>query len=209
MYPMTLLCDLARKHETDKGGQHYRYGGGDADTNHAYTPVYHSLFGEHRSDVRHVLEIGVHQGSSLRMWKEYFPHARIIGLDTNADCLRHSEDRIKVIIADQNNPDDLRVAMKIASRGFFNIDFDLIIDDGSHERDHQITSMQVLLPYLTRLGYYIIEDLGIGPRESLSRLDDAVPKGYRGEAIMITGGLGPKVQPHEWLYVIRRAAAAS
>src|ERR1700692_4306194 len=92
--PMTPLCELARKHETDKGGQHFRYGGGDSDTNHNYTPVYHRMFEEDRDSVRNVLEIGVHQGSSVRMWKEYFPRAQIVGIDTNMECLRHAEDRI-------------------------------------------------------------------------------------------------------------------
>lgn len=203
MTDMTPLCELARKHETDKGGQHYRYGGGDSDTCHAYTPVYHSLLSEDRDNVKNVLEIGVHAGSSVRMWKDYFPNAQIVGLDTNVDCLRHAETRIQVIMADQNNPHDIKLAMDIVGRGTRPL-FDLIIDDGSHERAHQIVSMGVLLPYLEDWGYYVIEDLGTGPHESLASLYAAVPMGYLGDAIKIVGGLGPKVQPHEWLFVVRR-----
>jgi|SRR5579864_202743 len=198
---MTPLCELARKYETDKGGQHYRYGGGDSDTNHNYTPVYHSLFAEDRDEVKHVLEIGVHAGSSLRMWKEYFPNAHVVGIDSNADCLKHAEERISVFIADQNNP---RQLVEVLSK--FDQDaplFDLIVDDGSHVREHQITSLKTLLPFLAPWGSYVIEDLGTGPEESLQSLKDAVPPGYEYEAIKIVGGLGPKVQPHEWLFVVR------
>jgi len=197
---MTPLCELARKHETDKGGQHYRYGGGDSDTNHNYTSVYHGIFGEDRESVTAVLEIGVHQGSSVRMWKEYFPKAQIVGLDINLDCLKHAEDRITVIMADQNNPIELAAAVGARK-------FDLIVDDGSHERSHQITSMKVLVHALEDWGWYIIEDLGTGPVESLKSLAAAVPDGFEGEAVKITGGLGPKVQPHEWLYIVRRKHA--
>jgi cephalosporin hydroxylase len=198
---MTPLCELARKHETDKGGQHFRYGGGDSDTNHNYTPVYHHLFAEDRNEVRNVLEIGVHQGSSVRMWKEYFPRAQIVGIDTNSECLRHAEDRIVVITADQNNPEQLRQA--VYGHG---PKFDLIVDDGSHERQHQIVSMQTLLPYLEDWGYYVIEDIGVMP-EFPPELAVAVPPGYDYQALYIKGGLGPKVQPGEWLMVLRRKPA--
>jgi len=194
---MTPLCELARKYETDKGGQHFRYGGGDSDTNHNYTPVYHAIFGEDRDNVKDVLEIGVHAGSSLRMWKEYFPKAYIVGLDINLDCMRYKEDRVDVRMADQNNPAQLTRVLGAHQ-------FDIIVDDGSHERSHQIVSMQTLLPLLQDWGWYIIEDLGTGPVENLKSLMDAVPDGFEGEAIKITGGLGPKVQPHEWLFIVRR-----
>ena len=197
---MTPLCELARKYETDKGGQHLRYGGGDSDTNHNYTPVYHHLFEEDRMDVRNVLEIGVHAGSSLRMWKEYFPNAMIVGLDTNQECLKHSGDRIKVIMADQNNPEQLRSAV-VAHVALER--FDLIVDDGSHVREHQIVSMTTLLPYLADWGYYVIEDIGTMPQFPLE-LVAAVPPDYEFQAIYVEGGLGPKVQPGEWLMVIWR-----
>lgn len=196
---MTKLCKLARKHETDKGGQHYRYGGGDSDTCHNYTPVYHRLFDGKEDKITSVLEIGVHAGSSLRMWKEYFPNAFILGIDCNSDCLRHKEHhRIDVQIADQNNPSQLLGVVKDQT-------FDLIVDDGSHERLHQVTSMKTLLSFLKEDGVYVVEDLGTGPVESLHDLVDAVPPGFVYDAVKIVGGLGPKVQPHEWLFIVKRA----
>ena len=199
---MTPLCELARKYETDKGGEHYRYGGGDSDTCHNYTPRYHALFGEDREKVRHVLEIGIHQGCSLRMWKEYFPKANIVGLDSNRECLRHAEERILCLPADQSNPVSLAMAMGQVPQDA--PPFDLIVDDGSHERGHQIISMKTLLPFLAPWGYYVIEDLSTGPEESLQSLKDAVPLGYHWACVKIVGGLGPKVQPHEWLFYVRR-----
>lgn len=194
---MTPLCELARKYETDKGGNHLRYGGGDSDTCHAYTEHYHRLLEPMRQTVENVLEIGVNSGGSLRMWQDYFPNAKVLGLDINRDCLKHAEDRITVKMADQHSEGQLTAAAGDKH-------YDLIIDDGSHERHHQIFSMQVLLPYLEDQGYYIIEDLSTGEIDSLASLFAAVPEGFSAEAIKIVGGLGPKVQPHEWLFVVRR-----
>ena len=195
---MTILCDLARKYETDKGGSHLRYGGGDSDTCHNYTPVYHNFFEQHRMAFRHVLEIGVHAGSSLRMWKEYFPHAQILGLDTNAECLKQAEDRITIVMADQNNVAALRAAIL----GWPS--FDLILDDGSHERDHQVTSLRTLLPYVRPKGFYVVEDLSPGGdplAAGRDRLVRELPPTCWYNMVKILGGLGPKVQPHEWLFM--------
>lgn len=201
---MTILCDLARKHETDKGGSHFRYGGGDSDTCHNYTPEYHAMFGEDRADVEHVLEIGVNAGSSLRMWADYFANAEIVGLDSNAECMKHTDptNRIKVLMADQGDPLSLLDALAKLPEG--SPKFDAIIDDGSHERNHQIVSMQTLLPFMAPWGYYVIEDIGTWPSPP-PELPAAVPPGFVGEYIKVTGGLGPKVYPHEWLFVVRYA----
>jgi len=200
---MTPLCELARKYETDKGGQHYRYGGGDSDTNHNYTPVYHELFGTWREQVSHVLEIGINAGSSLKMWQEYFPYAHIVGIDCDPGTFRHTKDdpRISCHLADQNNPVDLYKVMDSLdpARGRFQ----LIIDDGSHVREHQVTSMKTLLPYLSLDGIYVVEDIGT-MAEPPEALPLAVLPGFKGKYRKIVGGLGWKVQPFEWLYIVRR-----
>jgi hypothetical protein len=155
---MTPLCELARKHGTDKGGEHLQRG----DTCHNYTPAYHQLFKDRREQVKSVLEIGIGGGHSLRMWKDYFPNALICGLDSNKDCL-FVEDRIQCYAADQYNELDLLTTVYAVGLPIRENDyrpkFDLIVDDGSHEPAHQIFTAQVLLPYLARDGIYVIEDI--------------------------------------------------
>lgn len=186
--PTTPLCDLAKKHETDKGGRHYRYGGGDSDTCHEYTPIYWDLLHEKKDAVKHVLEIGVNAGSSLRMWKEFFPNADIVGFDCRREVL-FTEDRIQCIAADQGSVESLVVAM-----GQINPDkpsFDMIIDDGSHETHHQIISMQTLLPFLAKDGIYVIEDLNVDCKPEI--VGQHVPDGYVWEAIEAPGGIGKAI----------------
>ena len=174
---MTLLCELAKKHGTDKGGKHYIAG----DTCHEYTPIYDRLFGDRRWSVTRVLEIGVNYGCSMRMWEEYFPNAVIIGLDHNPDCLRHTAGRVLVVSGDQGNEQSLLAAVG-------NEQFDLIVDDGSHQLDHQIASMRVLLPSLKKDGYYVIEDLQYDCKPEL--VYDHTPVGFLPVLYRCEPGLG-------------------
>lgn len=173
MRALTDLCLLAKKHSTDKGGRHNTYNFAPCHGTHEYTPLYHDLFSKQRLLVQNVLEIGVNKGCSLRMWREYFPNAHVIGLDIETECLFH-EERIECFKADQNDPSSLTHAMALAGKG----PYDVIIDDGSHLMNHQAVSMKTLLPYLSDIGVYVIEDI---PRDQNwhDYLLKNVPDGYR------------------------------
>lgn len=185
----TYLDKLARKYQTDKGGNHLKYGGGDSDSCHAYTKVYSEELSRKRFEVKHVLEIGINAGSSLRMWKAYFPSANIVGLDSNAQALIHSEHRIMCLPADQNNAQSLHEAM--AKLDPDAPKFDVIIDDGSHEVEHQIVSLVTLLPFLAVGGNYFVEDIGPDTkRTSRDRISDCIPEGFAIKDHHVEGGVG-------------------
>lgn len=191
---MTPLCDLALKHHTDKGGWHTLAG----DTCHNYTPVYHDLFGHRRNTVRRVLEVGVNHGYSLRMWQEYFPNADIFGFDIKPECL-FQDTRIRCFHADQGNPDLLHSAVAKTGGG----PFDLIIDDGSHVRHHQVITAKTLIPYLAPEGSYITEDLA-GPeaaeitcRPDLLAAEINIPDGFVWRGLFAGDGIGrARCKPH-------------
>lgn len=172
---LTPLCELAKTHQTDKGGWHTWYGGVQGTTCHNYTPTYHALFADRRAEVKRVLEIGVNSGASLRMWADYFPNAEVIGLDIRRDCL-FNEGRIRCLEANQASPASLHDAVEILGLGPG--EFDLIVDDGSHELDHQLISAQTLLPYVKLGGYYIIEDIALDCRPQIVTNRIACPPGY-------------------------------
>lgn len=165
MRPLTPLCELALKHMTDKGGRHNLYNGNFTETCHEYTPVYSDLLSDRRLDVEDVLEIGVNGGCSLRMWREYFPRALIVGLDIEQGYLIN-EERIQCVLADQGSEVSLMTAM--CALDFRK--FDLIVDDGSHDVDHQICSARTLLPFLKPGGFYVIEDLTCAPDVLIERI---------------------------------------
>lgn len=185
---LTPLCQLARKHETDKGGWHLRYGGGDSDTCHNYTPTYNHLF-LYPQHIQRVFEIGINAGSSLRMWADFFPNAHIFAIDSCATTLFET-DRIHCYACDQNNPLELLSVMERIEleTGIPSVNsFDLIVDDGSHIREHQITSMKTLLPFISGRGWYIIEDLG-DTCHALVNLEPGLLPGY--SALVVPTGVG-------------------
>jgi len=136
-----FLDELAIKYNTDKSSK-----------NHNYTKTYDKYLSPIREQKLNILEIGVLNGASLKMWGEYFPNSQIYGLDISPDCKKHEKDNIKVIIGSQDDEEFLIQNIK-------SIKFDLIIDDGSHISRHQIKSFNVLFDSLNSGCYYIIEDV--------------------------------------------------
>ena len=182
---MTILCELADKHQTDKGGRSTTYGGVPGDTCHNYTPAYHAMLGDRRESVRRVLEVGVNAGSSLRMWEEYFPAATIVGLDIRREVL-FTAGRVQCHYADQSCRQSLVDAVAAAGGG----PFDLIVDDGSHEDHHQITTAEALLPLLAPGGALVIEDITVDCRPDLLAERIHLPAGFGWRAVECGIGIG-------------------
>jgi len=138
-----------------------KYGG------HLYTLIYNEVFAHLRDKQIRLLEIGVGGyeyektgGLSLKMWADYFPYAEITGLDIHRKSLSMPP-RIKVVHGSQT--DESLLATLTAERG----PFDIIIDDGSHVVDHQISSFFFLYPKISPNGLYAIEDIQTSFSEAL------------------------------------------
>jgi len=106
-----------------------------------------------------LLEIGVHKGGSLELWRDYFPLGTIAGIDTNLPKGFSPGERIHVF---EGNQVDLKflseVAEKVAPKGF-----DIIIDDASHIGEFtRISFWHLFDNYLKPGGLYAIEDWGTG-----------------------------------------------
>lgn len=139
---MFALTDLLNGYNTDKN----KY--------HTYAQVYEKFFPKIRDRVTSVLEIGVYNGESLRVWRDFFPNAQIYGIDNNPTCLV-DELRITSRLGDQCDP------LFLTYIGMKHGPFDIIIDDGSHVIEHQLTSFLYLWPFLKAdgLSLYFIEDV--------------------------------------------------
>jgi 23S rRNA U2552 (ribose-2'-O)-methylase RlmE/FtsJ len=136
------LDELGLKFATDK-----------ASSGHNYLDLYERYFSAIRDKNVKILEIGVLNGSSLAVWEAYFPNAKIIGADINPATKIFERSRVQIEILDQSNIEQL------VQLGLKHGPFDVIIEDGSHFWDHQITSLKTLFPFVKNGGTYVIEDL--------------------------------------------------
>jgi FkbM family methyltransferase len=134
-------------------------------------PFYEKYMKPFRNAPINILEIGVFFGASIRMWREYFPCATVYGIDhfkgvqgngSTFDCSRKfledskGVDRVRLIECDQSN----RTAL-ISLRDRFTQDgvqFQFIIDDGSHLMKDQQQSLGTLWSCLANGGVYFMED---------------------------------------------------
>lgn len=127
------------------------YGTDKASGGHKYLVAYQQFVWQ---PVRSMLEIGVAAGNSLRMWAKIFPQAeRIVGIDINPECCREYDDpRIEVHV--MNATDALALAT-------IDGNFDLIIDDGSHQTRDAVETFELLYPRVRPEGVYSVEDLPV------------------------------------------------
>src|ERR1041384_5899313 len=118
-------------------------------------PWYDAAIGDAWPRVTAVLELGVHHGGSVQLWRGYFPHARIIGIDADIRGARIADPtRIELFQGRQDDAAFLHdIASRVAPEGF-----DLIIDDASHVRKPSEASFRALYPHLKPGGWYAIED---------------------------------------------------
>ncbi len=130
-----------------------------------YIPLYvehFQRFGLTPENVKNVLEIGTNKGCSLRMWAEFFPNAMIHGIDITRvyeDPEKLNHPHIQTHLVDQGSKSELGAFVQFGAPG---VEFDLIIDDGSHDQYDQQLSLGMLFDRLRKGGLYIIEDLITG-----------------------------------------------
>jgi hypothetical protein len=90
----------------------------------------------------------------LLAWKEYFPNAKIFGIDVAPDCMI-SEDRIETYLLDSTNKHLCDYTLEDKK-------FDIILDDGLHTADAQFKTFKAFFGRVNNNGIYIIEDIGGG-----------------------------------------------
>ena len=147
---MTLDA-LARKYGSDKHS-------------HGFCPFYERLFGPVRADVEAILEIGVMNGASIRMWLDYFPNATVYGMD---NCMYVNravwprDDRFTFVLAEPDGPTAGELQRLVSAVGRF----DIVLDDASHTMHYQKLYMQELLPHTAM--FYVVEDLDTSFKQAL------------------------------------------
>jgi predicted O-methyltransferase YrrM len=128
---------------------------------HPYTVPYSLLFEPLRKKPIKFAEIGVFRGASLLAWRRFFTQARIYGFDNDVNNLdfiaSHGWKDVHVDIMDASHPESIRTQLtKYVQDGEL---FDVILDDASHNPEHQVEVIRTALPLLKQGGILIVEDI--------------------------------------------------
>lgn len=140
MFNPKYLTQLGMKYQTDKSYFHL------------FTEFYEDYFQSFKDKPITILEIGILQGKSLLMLKEFFPLATIHAIDINPSSVNLKLGDIHTHLCSQ---DDFKTLTTL----FHDIKFDIIIEDGSHMTSHQQSSLGFFFSFLNPNGIYICEDL--------------------------------------------------
>lgn len=120
---------------------------------HHYLDVYDKYFSAYRDREIVFVEFGVSEGGSLELWRSYFgSKARIIGVDINPACRQFGGQGIEVLIGDQADPDFLKKLAEHVGP------IDILVDDGGHTANQQITTFEHLYHTVKVPGIYLVED---------------------------------------------------
>jgi hypothetical protein len=122
-----------------------------------YFKHYEEHFSSFRQRPIKILEIGVKDGDSLQIWKDYFhEESEIYGIEINQEPLKDFKlERTKIFFGSQTDMVFLNKVLGEMGK------VDIIIDDGGHTQDQLITSFNFLFEHaLKDGGVYVMEDLG-------------------------------------------------
>lgn len=153
------LHEISNTHKTDKNFEH-----------NFYRRVYDNELINIKETATKVCEIGVRglwedigwsNGNSLRVWRDYFTNAEVLGLDIDTSGFDSLGERISVDYIDQSNKDQV---VKYSTNL---VDYDLIIDDGSHRMYDQQITFAYFFKSLKSGGIYILEDLHTSPEVNI------------------------------------------
>jgi hypothetical protein len=141
------LLELAPSYGTDKHYGHNYFG-----------LVYDKILSPLKYDIKTLIEIGIFDGDSLLLWRDFFENATIVGVEK---YMEHSMkilgnkdlSRLDLLHLDASKEENLDlITTKYTS-------VDVIIDDGSHKMFDQQIALAKLFKALKPGGFYILEDL--------------------------------------------------
>lgn len=130
----------------------------DKNTVHSYLPLYQNLLIRKKLTAKNVLEVGIWNGGSIKLWSEFFPNATVYGLDILN--INNVWDEIK-----NKNNIKLYTSTDAYNTHFFNneflnkVQFDFMLDDGPHTLESMKQFIRMYSQLMTEDGILIIEDV--------------------------------------------------
>ena len=149
------LEEISKQYRSDKGAVY-----------HNYLEIYEKYFSKYRTTLENFLEIGLWEGESIRMWRDYFAVGNLVGADI-LDLSHITLPNTQIHLCDQSNREHLEdLITKTYNQ------FDIIIDDGGHMMHQQQITLATIFKYLKPGGVFVIEDLHTSGHPSYTRPGD-------------------------------------
>ena len=146
----------------------------DKNTSHSYLSTYEKLLEKKKNTAKNILEIGIQNGGSIKLWHDYFVNATIYGLDKMDEEHQWIEiknkDRI-ILYCSHDAYDTDKFKNTFLDK---NIKFDLLLDDGPHTLGSMMTFIQLYSQIMADDGILIIED--VQQLDWIDKLKEIVPE---------------------------------
>jgi SAM-dependent methyltransferase len=124
-----------------------------------YYRVYEPHFAPIRNKSLNIVELGVLEGKSTKIFSRYFQHSRILAIDLTMRPIDFSDyANVHYTQCDQKD----RLALAQLCNTTFPLGIDLVIDDAAHIGLYSLEAFLCLFPLLRPGGIYVIEDWGTG-----------------------------------------------
>lgn len=144
----------------------------DKGTVHSYIEVYEELFAPYRTTSKRILEIGLFEGHSMRLWEEYFQGAEVHGVDLSDTPHCGLADLRPMLAEGTHKISFMDAANLIEVEHIFNdMKFDVVIEDANHYLEDQIAIWNNMRSRLVPDGLYIIEDVADVDRDGAKFLE--------------------------------------
>ncbi len=187
---MDTLAQIYARHS---GGVKFN----DKGSTHSYIEVYEELLAPYRETSLDIIEIGLYDGHSYLMWKEYFTGGYVFGIDVDEQPLGKVDLR-PVMDANRNfvtlcdGSDEKEVEMRFPLEWHR---WDVVIDDAAHTLEQQLKIYSVWKERLRPGAIYIIEDIQDIDRDrhhfeelGFKILDRRSVKGRYDDVLAVIGG---------------------
>jgi hypothetical protein len=143
-----ILDQIGKKTGTDKSSKH-----------HNYLHHYEQHLTEYRHEPITFIECGIggyeykdRGGQSLRMWREWFSCAKVVGFDLY-DKSGINIEGVEIYQGSQDDREFLTAMINVVGRPT------VFIDDGSHHCDLTLKTFEIVFPALKSKGWYVLEDV--------------------------------------------------
>tara|TARA_X000001036_G_scaffold379030_1_gene369681 strand:+ start:33 stop:890 length:858 start_codon:yes stop_codon:yes gene_type:complete len=121
---------------------------------HKYSFFYEKYFSKIKNKKLKILELGSHEGRGIASFYYYFSNAHFYGANINPFQMIYKSDRVTELFVDVASEEILN---NLAHH--LNYDFDIIIDDASHNLRDILITFPIFFKKLKTNGVYVIEDL--------------------------------------------------